>query len=88
MRRPLAQNPARAHKSLSAGSLTPREAAVRLVRVEFDVARLEREISVSQARIDRAKSQLARNAADKTILLGIIDKGAAGRAVKAKTDAA
>ncbi|MEM9425094.1 MAG: hypothetical protein AAGA06_00175 [Pseudomonadota bacterium] len=88
MRIPIAQNPARVHKRLSAGSLTPHEAAVRLVRVEFDVARLEREISVSQARIDRAKGQLARNAADKTILLGIIDKDAAVQTVKAKTDAA
>lgn len=88
MRSPLAQNPARVHKAPTAGSLTPHEAAVRLVRVEFDVARLEREVSVSENRILRAKAQLTRNMADRSVLLGIIEKGSVMRKPRAKTNAA
>lgn len=88
MRRPISNNPARAHQSLATGALTPHEAATRLARVEFDTARLEREIAVAKRRIEKARSQLQRHEADRVVLLGVIARAPRSKPVGAKTNAA
>lgn len=72
MRSPIASNPAQAHRSFASGALTPHEAASRLARLEFDVARLEREIASSVRRADKARRVLARHKSDRAALLAII----------------
>lgn len=72
MRRPVTSSPRQVHRSLAAGALTPHEAASRLVRLEFDAARLEREIDTSERRAAEARRTLARHSADRKALLGII----------------
>lgn len=88
MRRPTANNPARVHQSLATGSLTPHEAASRLARIEFDTARLEREIEVASRRIERARDQLKHHEKDRTSLLGVIARKRSPQRSGAKSNAA
>ena len=72
MRSPVSTNPPQVHRSFAAGKPTPTEAAARLARLEFDVARLEREIASSERRAMRARRTLAQHAQDRRTLLDII----------------
>ncbi|MXQ07944.1 hypothetical protein GQ651_08805 [Alphaproteobacteria bacterium GH1-50] len=72
MRRPAPNNPPQVHKSYATGALTPQEAASRLARLEFDIARLEREIANSEGRAHRARRQLAKQHDDRFTLLDVI----------------
>lgn len=65
-------HPARPHLSHTAGVLTSQAAAGRLSRLEFDIARLEREISVAELRADRARKALITAVGERRTLLGII----------------
>lgn len=58
---------------------TRTEAAVELVRLEFDAARLQRELDQSERRATRAREQLATCEARAAALIGHLD----GAAVKA-----
>ena len=88
MRSPITNSPAQVHKSLTTGALTPHEAAVRLARLEFDVARLEREIESCDRRADKARRTLARHIADRKTLLGVIARDPKPSKQKKKTNAA
>ena len=88
MRTPIVHSPARVHQSLATGALSPHEAAVRLARVEFDVARLEREVAVAANRIEKARRLLARHSADRDVLMSIIARDATPPSKKVKTNAA
>ena len=59
-----------------------------LLAVLAELTVLVREVSVSENRILRAKAQLTRNMADRSVLLGIIEKGSVMRKPRAKTNAA
>ncbi len=87
MRPPIAHSPGRVHQSLATGALSPHEAAVRLARVEFDVARLERELAVAANRVEKAQRLLARHSADRDVLLSIISREAKPPSKKVKTNA-
>lgn len=77
MRSPAVNSPPQVHRSLAAGALTPHEAAARLTRLEFDVARLERELATAHRRSERARQALARHNEDRQALLKIIANGSA-----------
>lgn len=72
MRRQKSFHPARPHMSHTAGVLTAQAAAGRLSRLEFDIARLEREISVAELRASRARKALVTAVGERRTLLGII----------------
>ena len=88
MRTPVSHSPPRVHQSLATGALTPHEAAVRLARVEFDVARLERELAVAENRIEKSRRLLTRHNRDREVLLSIIARDAPASRRKVKTNAA
>lgn len=52
---------------------TPQEAAIRLVRLEFDAARLELGISAAQDRVAIYSEELAKNTAQRRHLLEILN---------------
>lgn len=88
MKRPIATNPARVHQSLATGTLTPHEAAARLARIEFDTARLEREIDVASRRIEKAQKQLRCHDKDRSALLRVIAREKRTTSPGARSDAA
>lgn len=73
MKRHKTHMPKRPRVASASVAKTPKEAAVRLVRLEFDAARLEMGIATARERVDRYGAELAHNAAQRRVLLDIID---------------
>lgn len=74
MRRQKPFSPARAHVSHTTGVLTPQAAASRLSRLEFDIARLEREIEIAESRATRSRQALGIAIGQRHALLDIIGR--------------
>ena len=72
MRRMKPFSPARPKTSNVVGVFTAQAAASRLSRLEFDVARLVREIDTAEARAERARKALARSIGERQTLLNVI----------------
>ena len=72
MRRVKTISPPKPFASQVAGVHSAQEAAARLSRLEFDVARLEREILQAEARAQRSRSELQRCIEQRESLLSII----------------
>lgn len=73
MKRPKSQMPKRPRMVSASVARTPKEAAVRLVRLEFDAARLEMGIAAARDRADSYTAELDRNAAQRRVLMDILD---------------
>ncbi|MEO0863435.1 MAG: hypothetical protein AAFY39_02400 [Pseudomonadota bacterium] len=58
----------------SATARTSKEAAINLVRLEFDAARLEMGITQATNRAEAYQSELLRNVEERRKLLGILNK--------------
>lgn len=61
-------------RSDSVGARTAKEAASRLARLEFDIARLEREIELADERASRGRDELTRRIEQRDLLIGIISR--------------
>ena len=72
MRRVKTITPPKPFTSQVAGVHSAQEAAARLSRLEFDVARLEREIALAEDRARRCHEDLKRCIGQRTALLRII----------------
>lgn len=69
MRRVKPFSPGRPKTSSVAGVISAQAAACRLSRLEFDVARLVREIDTAEARAEKARKALARSVGERHMLL-------------------
>lgn len=65
--------PKRPRMASAAVARTPKEAAIRLVRLEFDAARLQQGIDAAQTRAAVYQDELARNRTQRQILLNILN---------------
>lgn len=74
MKRPKTQMPKRPRMASSASARTSKEAAINLVRLEFDAARLEQGITQARNRTEAYQSELRRNLSERQQLLGILNK--------------
>jgi len=74
MKRPKTQMPKRPRMASSATARTSKEAAINLVRLEFDAARLEMGITQATNRAEAYQSELQRNVEERRKLLGILNK--------------
>ena len=72
MKRPKTNMPKRPRMASSATARGSKEAAINLVRLEFDAARLEMGIAQAQSRAQAYASELERNSAERKQLLGIL----------------
>lgn len=72
MKRIKAAFPQKPTRSYTAGVQTAQEAASRLTRLEFDVARLQREIATSEQRQSQARSALEVHIGERSRLLKVI----------------
>lgn len=73
MKRPKTQMPRRPRMASTAVARTPKEAAISLVRLEFDAARLEMGITQAENRAKAYQHDLKRNRAERKALLGILN---------------
>ena len=74
MKRPKTQMPKRPRMASTATARTSKEAAISMVRLEFDAARLEMGITQATNRAEAYQSELARNVEERRKLLGILNK--------------
>lgn len=65
--------PKRPRAASAAVARTPKEAAIRLVRLEFDAARLQQGIDAAETRAAVYQDELARNTSQRQILLDILN---------------
>ena len=72
MKRPQSQMPRRPRQVSSATARTPKEAAIRLVRLEFDASRLEMGISQAENRVAAYRDELRHNRQQRQLLLNIL----------------
>ena len=72
MNRPKTQMPKRSLTASARLANTPKEAAMRLVRLEFDAARLEMGLAQAESRAAIYNEELARNAEQRRHLLDIL----------------
>ncbi|MDX8351427.1 hypothetical protein [Cognatiyoonia sp. IB215182] len=72
MKRPRTQMPRRPKAANGAIARTSKEAAIHLVRLEFDAARLQMGIDQAQDRADNYAHELARNQEQRQRLLGLL----------------
>ena len=72
MKRPKTQMPKRPRMASSTTARSSKEAAINLVRLEFDAARLEMGISQARNRADAYQGELQRNKAEREHLLGLL----------------
>jgi len=72
MNRPKTQIPKRPLPPSPKVARTPKEAAMRLVRLEFDTARLEMGLQQAEMRAAAYQAELDRNAAQRRHLLSLI----------------
>lgn len=73
MKRPKTQMPKRPRMASSKTARNSKEAAIHLVRLEFDAARLEMGITQARNRADAYQSELDRNLSERQQLLGILN---------------
>jgi len=73
MKRLRAQVPKRPQTATAKVARTPQEAAIRLVRLEFDAARLQLGIDTAQERMASYHKELAQNTAQRRYLLEILN---------------
>jgi hypothetical protein len=73
MKRPKTQMPKRPRMASNAVAKTPKEAAIGLVRLEFDAARLQMGIDQAQDRADGYLHELNRNQEQRQALLNILN---------------
>ncbi len=73
MKRPKTQMPRRPRMGSAAVARTPKEAAISLVRLEFDAARLEMGITQAANRADAYQHDLNRNRSERHALLNILN---------------
>ena len=78
MRKQKPFSPARPYVSYTAGVLTAQAAASRLSRLEFDIARLEREIEIVESRAVRSRRALRAAVVQRHALLKIIGRPSPG----------
>ena len=74
MKRPKSQMPKRPRMASSATARTSKEAAINLVRLEFDAARLEMGITQADNRANASRIELKRNLEERRKLLGLLNK--------------
>lgn len=74
MKRAKTQMPKRPRMSSSAVARTPKEAAINLVRLEFDAARLQMGIEQAQNRAESYLHELSRNQEQRKALLTILNE--------------
>lgn len=83
MKRPVTTAPKRPRAASAAVARTPKAAAMRLVRLEFDAARLEMCLSQAEERAATYRSELAQNAEARRLLMDVLTTreppGATGR---------
>lgn len=73
MKRPKIQMPKRPRMVSSATARTSKEAAIKLVRLEFDASRLEMGLAQARNRAEAYENELQRNTAERTQLLRIFN---------------
>ncbi len=73
MKRPKTQMPKRPRMASSAVARTPKDAAIKLVRLEFDAARLQMGIDQAQDRADCYQQELNRNQKQRKDMMGILN---------------
>lgn len=73
MKRPKVQMPRRPSMAPATVARSPKEAAIHLVRLEFDAARLEMGIEQAQNRAEGYKHELERNQSQRSALLDILN---------------
>ncbi len=66
--------PKRPRAASAAVARTPKEAAIRLVRLEFDAARLQQGIEAAETRAAVYQAELNRNTAQRRILLSLLNE--------------
>lgn len=74
MKRPKTQMPKRPRMASSATARSSKEAAISLVRLEFDASRLEMGIAQAQSRVDAYQIELNRNIAERQQLLQTLQR--------------
>ncbi|MEL6216619.1 MAG: hypothetical protein AAFQ99_13200 [Pseudomonadota bacterium] len=72
MNRPRTMTPRRARTASSRAERTPKEAAISLVRVEFDVSRLTMGIEQAEARIRTYSDELGEKLRERERLIALI----------------
>lgn len=72
MKRPRIQTPKRPRMASSATARTSKEAAMHLVRLEFDAARLNMGIAQAENRMATYREELRRNNAQRDALISLI----------------
>ncbi|MEL6838797.1 MAG: hypothetical protein AAFP85_05860 [Pseudomonadota bacterium] len=73
MKRPKTQMPRRPQMASGAVAQTPKDAAINLVRLEFDAARLQLGIDQAHNRAQSYQHELARNQEKRQRLLNILN---------------
>ncbi|MEL6685913.1 MAG: hypothetical protein AAFN63_04050 [Pseudomonadota bacterium] len=73
MKRPKTQMPKRPRMATSAVARTPKDAAIKLVRLEFDAARLQMGIDQAQDRAACYQQELNRNAEQRQMMMDILN---------------
>lgn len=73
MKRPKSQVPKRPKMANTAVARNPKEAAIGLVRLEFDAARLQMGIDQAKERAETYLQELSRNKAERENLLAILN---------------
>lgn len=73
MKRPATPMPKRPRMASAAVARTPKEAAMRLVRLEFDAARLRMGLAQADQRAEAYRSELAQNEEQRRLLLDILN---------------
>ena len=74
MKRPITNNPRRPARPSSLVVKDRKDAAIHIVRLEFDCARLTSGIAQAQKRIDGFELELRRNDAERRSLLSILNQ--------------
>lgn len=73
MKRPVTTMPRRARAASSAVARTPKEAAIHLVRLEFDASRLEAGIAQAENRVASYRRELELNTQQRKALLEMLN---------------
>lgn len=74
MKRPVTNMPKRPRTASAAVARTPKEAAMRLVRLEFDAARLQMGLAQADQRAETYRAELKQNAEQRRVLLDILNE--------------
>ncbi|ABA81184.1 hypothetical protein GQF56_16420 [Rhodobacter sphaeroides] len=74
MKSPKATSARRPCRTSPALARTPKEAAMHLVRLEFDVSRLEKALEAARSRMARCAQDLERRKREREILLALLGR--------------